>query len=352
MRVEVDVIHIRSWLRQTFAVPYNRDHMDRRLARTQLTRKRSIRADGGHTTGDSRVLVLNPVSGSADHAEQVRNLATDHGFDVRETSESGDAIDFGREAVDADLVAVTGGDGTVHEVVRGLYEVGALGSTTVGIVPAGTGNNFASNIGIESIEHGFEVLETGDVRKIDLGVANGRPFVNSVIGGLTADASLETSSGMKDSLGVLAYIVNTIQMVAEFEGLGLTIETVAGNESWYGEAAFVLVGNGRRFPVEGQTQANMEDGQFEITIIEDRPTGKLVSEATIRRLLGTDTENITRLKTSALSVSIREDVPNTFSLDGEMLSACELDIETEPKALSIRVGEGYDPTPPLVSSTD
>lgn len=352
MRVEVDVIHIRSWFRQTFAVPYNRDSMDRRLARTRLTRKRSIRADGGHTTGDSRVLVLNPVSGSADHAEQVRNLATDHGFDVRETSESGDAIDFGREAVDVDLVAVAGGDGTVHEVVQGLYKAGALGSTVVGIVPAGTGNNFASNIGIESIEHGFEVLETGNMRKIDLGITNGRPFVNSIIGGLTADASLETSSGMKDSLGVLAYIVNTIQMVTEFEGLGLTIKTVAGNESWYGEAAFVLVGNGRRFPVEGQTQANMEDGQFEITIIEDRPTGKLISEATIRRLLGTDTENITRLKTSALSVSIREDVPNTFSLDGEMLSACELDIKTEPKALSIRVGEGYDPTPPLISLAD
>lgn len=322
--------------------------MNRRSGRPSPTRGRPVRADGGHDAAASRVLVLNPVSGSADHAERVRELATDHDFAVRETHEGGDAIDFGREAADADLVAAAGGDGTIHEVVRGLHDADALDSTTVGVVPAGTGNNFAGNIGVEGIEEAFSVLETGETRQVDLGIANGRPFVNSAIAGLTANASSETTAEMKDSFGVLAYVVNTIRTAADFEGLSLDVETAADEQSWRGEAAFVLVGNGRRFPVEGQTQAHMEDGRFEVTIIEDRPTGKLVGEATLRRLLGTDTSNITRLETSELSISIRNGEPGTFSLDGEMLSARDLDIETERGVLSLRVGEGYeiDPQPP------
>jgi len=328
--------------------------MNRRSARTIPIRWRSIRTDGGHATDGhatdvsvegSRVLVLNPVSGSADHTERIHELAADHDFTVRETSEAGDAIDFAREAADSDLVAAAGGDGTLHEVVRGLYDADALDATAVGVVPTGTGNNFAGNIGVGSVEEAFAVLETGETRDIDLGVANGRPFVNSAIAGLTADASSETTAEMKDSFGVLAYVVNTVQTAASFEGLMLDVETAAGDDSWSGEAAFVLIGNGRRFPVEGNTQADMEDGRFEVTVIENRPTGKLVGEATVRRLLGTDTSNITRLETSALSVSVRDGEPGTFSLDGEMLSARDLDVETAETALSIRVGEGYEVDP-------
>lgn len=223
---------------------------------TQPARFQFPRTDGG-TASESRVLILNPVSGSTEHTEKVSGLADEYGFTVHETTESGDSTVFARESADADLVAAAGGDGTIHEVVRGLYNVEALDSTTVGAIPAGAGNNFAGNIGIESIEHGFEVLETGETRTIDLGIANEQPFVNSAIAGLTADASLETSSAMKDSLGVLAYVVTTIQMATEFEALRLDVETAVGDESWSGKAAFVLVGNGRRFPVKGQTQANV-----------------------------------------------------------------------------------------------
>lgn len=304
----------------------------------------SLRSDGGT---DARELIYNPLSGSADHTDEIYDYADEYGVSVRETSESGDAIDLARES-DADYLGAAGGDGTVHEVVRGLHEADAFDSTVVGVVPTGTGNNFAGNIGVESIADGFEVLDGGETREIDLGIANGRPFVNSAIAGLTADASSETTSEMKDSLGVLAYVVNTVQTATDFDGLPLEIETAAGDDAWSGDAAFILVGNGRRFPVEGRTQADMEDGRFEITVIEDRPTGQLVGEATLRRLLGSDTANITRLESSSLSISVREDDPGTFSLDGEMLSARELDIDVDASALSIRVGDGYDPDPPAI----
>ena len=304
----------------------------------------ATRTDGGT---DSCELVYNPLSGNAEHTDEIYDYADEYGITVHETSESGDAIKFARES-DADCLGAAGGDGTLHEVVRGLYEADALDSTVVGVVPTGTGNNFAGNVGVEGIEAGFETLVGGETRAVDLGIANRRPFVNSAIAGLTADASSETTSEMKDSLGVLAYVVNTVRTATDFDGLPLEIETAAGDDSWSGDAAFVLVGNGRRFPVEGRTQANMEDGRFEITVIEDRPTGQLVGEATIRRVLGSDTANITRLESPSLSISVREGDPGTFSLDGEMLSARELDIDVDPGALSLRVGDGYEPDPPAI----
>jgi YegS/Rv2252/BmrU family lipid kinase len=309
-------------------------------------------AESGEDVGDGRrdgagVLILNPVSGGGDHGERVRELASDHGFEVRETDEEGDGVDLAAEAASegVDVLVAAGGDGTVNEVVRGLYEADALGDPVVGIVPAGTGNNFAGNVGIEGIEHAFEAIEAGEVREIDVALANDRPFVNSCVGGLTANASSETTVEAKDTFGVLAYVIETFQAMTSFEKMRLHVEARGSEESWSGDAVCVLIGNGRRFPVEGEGQGDVEDGAVDVTLIEQRPTARLVGETAARRLLDTETSNIDRLSASKLDLDVMGDQPVTFSLDGEMLSTNELHIEVRPRVLSLIVGEAYDPKP-------
>ncbi len=295
-----------------------------------------------------RVVVLNPVSGDANHIEKVRNLAEEHDFTVLETREEGDAIDFAEQAAenDASMVAAAGGDGTINEVVRGLVSADALDSVTFGVVPTGTGNNFAGNIGVTSIGQAFDVLERGERRRIDLGTADGREFVNSCVGGLTADASSETDSEQKERLGVLAYVVNTLRLMTDFDGVPLSVQaSTEGDVTWSGDAVFVLVGNGRRFPAKGRTQANMEDGLLNVTIIEDMPTTNLVGEATIHRLFGEETEHVTHLKTPTLDIRIERDDPVQFSLDGEMGEWRELTLSVIPRAMEICVGSEYEPVP-------
>ena len=297
---------------------------------------------------DRRVVVLNPESGSADHAGTVRDLAADHGFEVRETAGEGDAPALAAEAAaaGAGFVAAAGGDGTVNEVLDGLHGAGALQEVTVGVVPAGTGNNFASNVGVEGLEHAFEVFADGERRDIDLGVADGRTFVNSCVGGITAEASAATTPDAKENFGVMAYVMNTVQEAVSYESLSLSIETNdAHSRTWSGDAAFVLVGNGRRFPVDADTQADMEDGLFEVTIVEDGPTIDVVSEAASERLFGGSGEHIYRLATPGLSVRSIDDDPVSFSLDGEMITSHEADIETLPGRVRMPVGEAYDPNP-------
>ncbi|RQH00300.1 diacylglycerol/lipid kinase family protein [Natrarchaeobius oligotrophus] len=297
-----------------------------------------------------RVLILNPVSGDGTRVDDVVELAGDHDFEIRRTRRVGDATRLAREAAsDADLVAAAGGDGTVNEVVNGVVAAEALESTTVAVVPTGTGNNFAANVGVDGVEIAFEVIERGRRRTIDLGIADDRAFVNSCVGGVTAEASSETSSESKRELGVLAYVKTTFETFRSFESLPLAVETVAEPDgvrerTWEGDALFVLVGNCRRFTGSRTAQGNVEDGLLEVTIVEDAPATDLLGDAALERLLGRDSTHIVRRRTPSLTIESRRNAVE-YSLDGEILETERLTLEIDPRALEIAVGDRYRPEP-------
>lgn len=309
-------------------------------------------ADGGA----ERVVVLNPASGSADHADRVRELATERGFVVRETEAAGDGIDLAREAAEsgAEIVAAAGGDGTVNEVVEGIDAADAFDRVTLAVVPAGTGNNFASNVGVTDLDGAFEVIDAGRTRRIDLGYATGstsgegeerRPFVNSCIGGLTAEASRETDSDEKARFGVLAYVVATLRLMRSFEGFRLCVDHPGGGTLWEGTAILVLAGNARRFGPDRVSRADAEDGLLDVAVVESMPPAEIVEQAAAYRLFGEEGEHVTRLRTPALTVDVESGEPLSFSFDGEMADYDEVFVEVRPATLELFVGEGYEPHP-------
>jgi YegS/Rv2252/BmrU family lipid kinase len=316
--------------------------------------ERAVPPDSGSVT--TGTIVLNPVAGSGEHAPRVHELAERAGYDVHETEGAGDATDLAaRAAPETDLLVACGGDGTIQEVLRGASRANALDDVTLGVLPAGTGNNFAGNIGVGSIEEGFDVLTDGEARRVDVGVATAEtpgesdrslPFVNSCVGGLTAEASASTDPDEKSRIGVLAYVVNTFQEAIEFDGIRMEVQTSDGIEQqWDGTTTCILVGNGRRFLGDGRTQADMEDGLLEVTIFEGEGALDLAGSATIERLLDDSAADVVRLDTPALEATVAGEEPATFSLDGEMLTARTLTVETDHQALWLRVGEAYEPDP-------
>lgn len=302
------------------------------------------------TDSTNGVVIFNPVGGNAHHRDSIHARATELGYRVEVTEAAGDAVVFAREAAEAgvEVLVSAGGDGTLNEVVRGIAQADALDRVTLGVLPTGTGNNFAQNIGITTTEEGFEVLQHGERRTIDLGLADGRPFVNSCVGGLTADASGETTPELKQRLGVLAYVLTTLSAVASFEGLRLKVTARShGGESseWSGEAICVLIGNGRQFTTQRGRQANMEDGLFDVLIVEDVPATDLVSDTVVERLFGEESEHIIRLQASVIEVTSEGPDPVNFSLDGEMVQHRTLSLEVQPKTLCVLVGESYEVVP-------
>lgn len=292
------------------------------------------------------VVVLNPESGSGSHGTAVRRHADELGYTVVETGTDGDAVALSAAAADrgADTLVAAGGDGTVNEVVRGIDSADAFDRVTLGVVPVGTGNNFAKQLAIPDLDSAFDAVECGERRRLDLGRANGHLFVNSCVAGLTADSSSRTSSAMKQRLGVLAYVVTTLRTVSDFESLRLTV-AIDGRErsepAWTGDALSVLIGNARQFGPSRHGPADAEDGLFDVAVIEDVPVLSLMSDAVVERLLGRDSAYITRFQTSSLSVEVHDPSSVRFSLDGEIIQERRLTFENVPQTLSVAVGEQY-----------
>jgi diacylglycerol kinase (ATP) len=294
----------------------------------------------------SRRAVLNPVSGTGDHADYVTRLLEARGFAVDETAAGDDARRLGREAGERGVseLAVCGGDGTVNAVLRGLADADAVGDVTLGVVPCGTANILARELGIRDVRHGVGIADSGPVREVDLGYAGRDPFAVSCIAGFPADASLAASAELKERFGTLAFLITGVQEAVDFDGIEIDLDaTVAdGTERWHGEATCVLVGNARKFIEEGG-QADMEDGLFDVAVVDRMPAGNLVAEAISHRVLGRETPGVTHLQARELTISGPE--PITFSRDGELATHETLRLHNEPRTLSVRVGRDYEANP-------
>lgn len=295
----------------------------------------------------TRIVVRNPQSGDGKRTRQARDIALQRGYEVVDTQGAAHTVELAADAAGrADVVVACGGDGTLNNVVRGVRDADRLEDVALGVIPGGTGNDFADNIGVRDIQHAFEVVETGEERRLDLGVANDLPFLNSCVGGLTAEASARTSSQLKRRLGVLAYVLTTFAIVRSFEALELHVSAGYDRDPvWTGDALMLLVGNGRRFPGEEQRQANMEDGLLNVVIIENRPPLEYLSSGAADRLLRRDATYLTQVKVSHLFVSHVGD-PVQFSLDGGLIETNEITADTEAGAMRFLVGPTYDAHPP------
>ena len=159
----------------------------------------------------SRTLVIvNPASHSgkgAAGAETVRRVletydaATD-GFDLNLTESAGDAQRMAAGSSAYDTVVVVGGDGVIHEVVNGLMELDALERPRLGVIPLGSGNDFARTLGLtlNNVEESLAQILSGTERSIDVGKVTsdvcpeGAYFVETLSFGLDAAIAIDTTA--------------------------------------------------------------------------------------------------------------------------------------------------------------
>jgi diacylglycerol kinase (ATP) len=165
------------------------------------------------------------------HANRFALYATNHAGEAREL-----AARFAAEG--EPVVIAAGGDGTLNEVVSGL----AGSRTLLGVLPAGTMNVFAREMGIpfDSLEKAFQVIERGFVQEVDLFEANGSPFVQMAGVGFDAMVIEETTWESKKMLGPLAYLLAAVKVLGESPPK-LEVICADGRRE---EGVAVLAGNG------------------------------------------------------------------------------------------------------------
>jgi YegS/Rv2252/BmrU family lipid kinase len=206
--------------------------------------------------------------------EELRSALADHGFgdpiwyEVPKSKKApkkiGEALKDG-----ADVVLVWGGDGTVQRSVDKIMRKGAGRDVTVGIIPAGTANLLATNLGIPTDVRGaVEVALHGARKRIDVGKVNGEHFL--VMAGTGFDAMMirDADRGLKDRFGRAAYIWTGATNL-ENASAEVCVE-VDGKPFYEGRTSCVLtanvgtiVGGTEAFP-----DALVDDGKLEVGIVE------------------------------------------------------------------------------------
>jgi lipid kinase YegS len=201
-----------------------------------------------------------------------------HNVQVRVTWEEGDAERFAREAAhEADsisTVVAAGGDGTVNQVLNGL----SGSSLPLGIIPLGTANDFARQVGIpDDSDHAMDVILRCAAVRIDTASVNSRRFLNVSIGGVAAEVTAETPPDAKESLGPLAYAISGIRKIGKLEPYAARFTGPKLN--WRGDIVLFAVANGKQTGGGAliAPNASLTDGLLDLCIVEARSRGEMGS---------------------------------------------------------------------------
>jgi len=296
-------------------------------------------------------IILNPAAGRGQgarrRAELERLLAHEAGtlaqaspvrWEIIETTAPGSGSDLAAAAVNAgaQLVAACGGDGTYGEVVNGIVGTGAR----LGIVPLGTGNDFARCLGLGTdLERSVHTLFHGTPRPVDLGHTQGRWFIN--VAGCGFDAVVaqrvnkqRSKAGWRHIRGTAAYVVALVQSLIAFRpaALRLTLDgqtrelramlcTVANAPS-YGGGMLVA------------PDAAIDDGFFDLCLIGD--TGRLEFLRAFPRVFkGTHVTHPKVTMLRAKHIKIESDPPLPILVDGDVMGTTPAEFSLTPHAIEV-----------------
>ena len=241
-------------------------------------------------------VVVNPVAGSGRMRRvwpAAREALTRHFGDliVEETGAVGEASLFAHKLAleGAEIVIAAGGDGTISEVADGLLRAG--GASQLGIMPAGTGSDFARGFGLDGdIEAAAARIASGTTRTIDAGCVNyvdghgalaSRYFINiSCLGvsGPTARAVNDAKTGDRMS-GKAVFLWHTVRELIRYRFQEVRI-TIDDQPPFEARIALVAVANGRFFGggMMIAPDALVDDGLLDIVVIHGRSKLSLVMD--------------------------------------------------------------------------
>lgn len=196
-------------------------------------------------------------------------------YEFAMTKGPGHATDIAREAVKTGYkkIVAVGGDGTVREVVQAL----AHSESILGVIPAGTGNDFIRSVGIpREPEKALEIIKNGSVSCIDLLKAGGNFFVNVVGAGLDAEVADAVNKSIRFFNGTITYVAQLIKVLTFYTPKDVTIEI--DGKTIKRRAWLVSVGNARYYGSGMMIcpDARVDDGFLDVCIVNELSKAELL----------------------------------------------------------------------------
>jgi diacylglycerol kinase (ATP) len=292
-------------------------------------------------------LIVNPVSGTdagPDYLPLINERLRERlgPLDIVITTGEGDATAAAAQAVrdGYDYVFAGGGDGTLNEVLNGIASVpNGLAQTILGVIPLGTGNDFATALGFpEDIAEVLDVLDITAPIAVDVGVVNAHYFINVSAGGFIAEVSDAVGTQLKSIAGKLAYLIGGAQVLFTHEPVGVDIAWTDASQTSrerFELHAFAVcnsrqIGGGRLIAPD----AVIDDGRLDVCLIQSMPLTDFVA---LLRLVSNgdhvDDERVRYFRAESIDLTFDREVK--VNTDGQVLDATRCEYRVMRRAVQL-----------------
>ena len=285
--------------------------------------------------------IINPVAGAGRASKAfdiIENSLTPKGIDYEYDVSlyPGHAIELTRAALarGEKCIVSVGGDGTLREVAQVMAGTGAA----LGIVPSGTGNDFAKALGIpmNDAEAALNTLLKGKILPTDAGLANDNFFVNVAGFGFDADTVANTDSFKKKFHGMVPYMLGVIRTLLRLRTLDLKV--TANGETFQVKSIMFDAANGTHFGggMNVAPLADTSDGMLDIIIV--KALGRLTFLSLLTKFVkGKHTALPQVMYFKAPEVTVECKQHSLLNMDGELGSGTPATFKVLPGALNIIV---------------
>lgn len=284
------------------------------------------------------LFLLNPASGRKRNAGNVRQIIQSaydkagKSYDIRE-------IDFTRldemletaKGEGIKRIFAVGGDGTVNAI--GTRLIGS--EVDFGIIPKGSGNGYARNIGF-SVRPRLAVNQTLDAtpKWVDTGMFDGKPFLNVAGVGLDAEVAMAFSQG--NSRGFVPYARNTAEQLFAKRSATYQI-TLDGETRSFEDVIGIVLANGTQwgYDVKAHASASITDGWLDVMVVKKFPliqAGSIVAKMFQGRFQNSKYVEVFQVK----EMRIEREAPGFAQIDGEPMEAgAVIDASIRPASLKL-----------------
>lgn len=291
-------------------------------------------------------IIANPNSGRGAALGKILELIElmsrdEYEIELLFTHKEGDGIKFSENYSGEDFIICSGGDGTVNEVVNGIYL--SKRDTPLAILQSGTVNDFANAQSLPTNPLKFyKMIKNFNIKTIDIGLAGDRAFINVAAGGMLTEIAYTVSAEEKASLGDMAYYLEGVRELfgKKFFKYQKVVNFNIESDEFTGSVEGLLFLITNSTSVGGFKNmaplADVSDGYLDVLIFKGFKFSEVPELAT--SLVGgrhVNHDKVMYLKTKEIKISSDEEL--TIDVDGEKASTLPMTFKVLENKLRIIV---------------
>ncbi|GAA0177678.1 diacylglycerol kinase family lipid kinase [Clostridium sediminicola] len=253
------------------------------------------------------------------------------------TQKPGHATEIVQKYVQLDNYRIysVGGDGTLNEILNGIINT----QSQLGIIPAGSGNDFIKSLIIDKNITAENILEKtifGESKKVDVGIVNNKYFINISSIGFDADV-VKSSIKLKKSSFIpnkLAYLLSIF--LAVFFHKNRNLEIILDNKKFNAKTTLLAICNGCFYGggMHVAPFAKISDGYFDVCLVENISILKiLMLFPKLIKGIHSEIKEVTFFNAKKVSVNCEEDI--NINIDGELIQSQHIEFQILPSAINV-----------------